>query len=104
MPGMTVAEERSITRAPGGISTAGPTLVMRSPLMRMTWLLSIAADLESNRRPARMATTWLGDARCFDRCGGYRVGGPSWEAAGNAVTAIAAAQRAARAGCLSIAS
>ena len=34
--GITVAVLRSMTRASGGIATAGPTSVMRSPLMTIT--------------------------------------------------------------------
>ena len=36
MPGMTVAFERSITRAPAGTATLGPTSVILSPRIRIT--------------------------------------------------------------------
>src|SRR5882762_5628928 len=90
MPGMTVAEPRSMTRAPAGISTDDPTLVMRSPLMRMTWLLRMAPDLESNMRPARIATTWSDGARYLPAAG-FRAAPPSCDCAGPTVAPIAAA-------------
>src|SRR5258708_2174599 len=90
MRGMTVAEPRSMTRAPAGISADDPTLVMRSPLMRMIWLLSMAPDLESNMRPARMATSWSRGARCFPAAG-FGAAPPSWDREGPAAAPIAAA-------------
>ena len=63
MPGSTVAALRSMTRAPAGMATEGPTSVIRSPVMSTTWFGSIVPDRLSNRRPARIATTCAGDAR-----------------------------------------
>src|SRR5712691_395292 len=90
MPGMTVAEPRSMTRAPAGMSTEDPTLVMRSPLMRMTWLLRTAPDLDSNMRPARIAMTWSAGARYLPAAG-FRAAPPSCDCEGPAVAPIAAA-------------
>src|SRR5215475_6930694 len=91
MPGMTVAEPRSMTRAPAGMSRDDPTLVMRSPLIRMTWLLRIAPDLESNKRPARIAMTWSGGARYLPAAGFRAAPPPSCGSAGPAVAPTAAA-------------
>src|ERR1041385_1089277 len=72
IPGRTVAPLRSITCASAGIATPPPTSVMRSPLIRMTWLLRSVPARLSNIRPARMAITWFGGVT-------NRVGAPPCE-------------------------
>jgi len=59
---------------------------MRSPRTTITGLASILPDLASNRRAARIATTWFGGARNF-RASGDAEGvlavaaapSPSWD-------------------------
>src|SRR2546425_12313222 len=68
MPGRTVPVLKSITLASRGIWMLAPTSVIRSPLIRMTWLFNRLPDLESNNRPARIATTWLGGVMYLRSC------------------------------------
>src|SRR4051812_43382240 len=49
--------DRSITCAPAGIATFGPTSRMRVPSTRMIWLVRIRPASASSRRPARIAVT-----------------------------------------------
>ena len=56
-PGSTVSPDRSITVAPAGTATFGPTAVMRSPCTRITAFFTGAAPLPSMSVPARIAIT-----------------------------------------------
>src|SRR5258706_7496955 len=101
MPGMTVADPRSMTRAPAGTATPAPASAIRSPRTTITGLATIRPERESNMRAARMATTWFGGARNFPASGdaeGVRAlaaadPSASWDrAAMLAAAAIAAAR------------
>src|SRR5271157_3059135 len=56
MPGRTVAFERSITLAPGGMAAepASPTLSTRFPRTTIAWLRLVSPERGSIRFPARI--------------------------------------------------
>src|SRR6186713_2371878 len=57
-PGVTVADDRSTTRAPAGAAAAGhgPTLWMRLPRTTIAWSRLTAEDVPSMSAPARITT------------------------------------------------
>src|SRR5207244_1649185 len=59
-PGRTVFCDRSITSAPGGMASPGPTAVIRSSAIKITALATGAPPRPSISRPARTATRWGG--------------------------------------------